>query len=770
MAGGNDFHWGALALTAFAVCITTIAPLQALDDTKPLPSAIKMEFKDATLDMILDQLSDMTGLSIVKDAPLEGRLTIISKQAMTVDDAIVLLNSVLKEKGYVGIRTGKVLKLVKLDEAKKHNIPVRSGTDPDKMEETDEVITQVIQIKYVDAVQLKKDLAPLIPSYADLSANASSNTLLITDTTANVKRLMKIIAAMDTQTSTVSDVRVFQLKYANAASAARLINDIFKADTQTGNQQQNVPFFMRGGGFGRGGGGGGGGGGPGGGGGGGAAAAGGDAEGHKPRKVSASADERTNAVVVSAAPDTMKVIEGIIKDLDSNPAEEQAVFLYRIKNAQAKNLEGVLNTLFGTGSASSSRTSTTRQNQGIGQNVARTNSGFTGGGTGATAGSSQFGGGGGGSGGSTPRALPGFNQGGGGANAGGGSSNAVSGDLTGQVFVVADIDSNSLMVLTPTKNFARVKGVIEQLDRPIKQVVIKVLIAEVTHDKTDDSGADVSVLTRGAVSSVMSTYGNAAQTTGLLTKITDKDVTVALHALATEGKLEVLSRPYIVASDNQQSNITVGQEVPFVVSSRTTDTGQTVNTIQYQDIGIILNVTAHINDDGLVIMDVAPEVSSLTGQTVPISDTVSAPVFAKRSAQSRVGVHDGQTVVIGGLLEDKKTTTNQGIPYLRNLPGLGLLLGRKQKDKSKTELLIFLTPHVAQEAAALTPISEGETNCLKLVPHAVQPGTYDEHRDALARPGPIFDDTVPHSPDHAVPVEIIKEPPPPERPLLPPSK
>lgn len=456
--GKKELRYATLALIAFVLSNAISTAARALDDTKPLPTAIKMEFKDATLDTILEQLSDMTGLSIVKDAPLEGRLTIISKQAMTVDDAIVLLNSVLKEKGYVGIRTGKILKLVKLDEAKKHNIAVHAGTDPEKVEETDEVITQVIQIKYVDAVQLKKDLAPLIPSYADLSANASSNTLLVTDTTANIKRLMKIIAAMDTQTSTVSDVRVFQLKYANAASAARLINDIFKADTQTGNQQQNVPFFMRGGGFGRGGGGGGGGGA----GGGGAAAADANAEGHKPRKVSASADERTNAVVVSAAPDTMKVIEGIVKDLDSNPAEEQAVFLYRIKNAQAKNLEGVLNTLFGTGGSTGSRTTTNRQNQGVGQNVARTNSGFTGGGTGATSGSSQFGGSA--SGGATR--LPGFNQGGasGGSSGGLSSSNTLSGDLTGQVFVVADVDSNSLMVLTPTKNFIRVKSVIEELD------------------------------------------------------------------------------------------------------------------------------------------------------------------------------------------------------------------------------------------------------------------------------------------------------------------
>ena len=219
--GGLPARVGALAL----LCLY-LSQVHAGED-KPAPeapraNAIKMEFRDATLDTILEQLSEMTGLAVVKDAPIEGRLTIISKQAMTVDESIALLNSVLKEKGYVGIRTGRILKLIKLEDAKHRSIPVHTGNDPEKVDDNDEIITQVIQIKYVDAVQLKKDFAPLIPSYADISANASSNTLLITDTGANVRRMLKIIAALDTQTSTVAVVKVFQLKYANAASAAKL--------------------------------------------------------------------------------------------------------------------------------------------------------------------------------------------------------------------------------------------------------------------------------------------------------------------------------------------------------------------------------------------------------------------------------------------------------------------------------------------------------------------------------------------------------------------
>lgn len=728
---------------AGACCFYTLSNARGEDkpeEKKPAQS-VKMEFKEAALDTVLEQLSDATGLVIVKGEAIEGKITIISKQAMNLDEAIGLLNTVLKEKGYVGIRTGKILKIVKLEDAKKRNIPVRTGSDPEKIEANDEVVTQVIQIKYVDAVQLKKDFTPLIPSYAELTANAASNTLLITDTNANIKRLMEMIRSIDTQTSTVAEVKVFQLKYANAASAARLITDLFKPDTnqqQGGGQNPFNRFRGFGGGFG-----GGGGGGPGGGGGGTDAAA--DTGSHKQQKVTASSDERTNTIVVSAAPDTLKVIEGIIKDLDSNPAAEQAVFMYRCKNAQAKNLESVLNTLFGTGSGGSGSRSTTSTNRGsgtsggLGQGSQRgSSSGFGGGG--GSGGSSGLGGSSGF--GSTSTQLPGVNQGSSGGSSGfGGRSasttgaNANTNDLTGQVFVVADTDTNALMVLTPSKNFDRVKTILTSLDRPVPQVVIKVLIAEVTHDKTNDTGVDVSVLTKGTVKNALTNFGVAAQTTGFIAKIVKDDVSVALRALATEGKLEVLSRPYIVCSDNQQSSITIGQIVPFIVSSNITALGGTVNNIQYQDIGIILNVTAHINDDGLVIMDVAPEVSSITGQTVKISDTLDAPVFAKRSAQSRVGVRDGQTVVIGGMMEDKRTDTNQGIPGLRNIPGLGNLFGRKQSDKSKTELIIFLTPHVAMEPDFLEPLGKAETDGLKLLPKAVKPGTYWEHRQGLERGG-----------------------------------
>src|ERR1043165_5861729 len=174
--------------------------------------AIKMEFKDAALDTVLEQLSDSAGLTIVKDATIDGRLTIISKQPMNVDEAIELLNSVLKEKGFIGIRTEKILKIKRLEDAKMLNLPVVIVTDASKLRDSDVMITAVIGIKYLDAVQLKRELAALVPSYANVTSNASSNSLIITDTSSNIKRMVQIIRSMDTQQSTVAHVKIFQLK------------------------------------------------------------------------------------------------------------------------------------------------------------------------------------------------------------------------------------------------------------------------------------------------------------------------------------------------------------------------------------------------------------------------------------------------------------------------------------------------------------------------------------------------------------------------------
>lgn len=292
--------------------------------------------------------------------------------------------------------------------------------------------------------------------------------------------------------------------------------------------------------------------------------------------------------------------------------------------------------------------------------------------------------------------------------------------VAGDTIVQYDAETNSIIIITDEETNKQIGRVIETLDKPVPQVLIKVLFLEVTRTKDLDLGVEASLVHQDAQGgdqhTVLSDFGVAGASRGGFYKIMDQNFQATLRALATTGNLEVLSRPSVLARNNETANITIGQEVPFITNSRVTDNGQTINTIQYQDIGIILEVTPHITSERLVEMEVTPEISTLTAETVPISDTVDARVIAKRSATTRVVVADGKTVVIGGLMEDNDTESVSKIPLLGDIPVLGALFRRTIKGKSKTELLIFLTPYVVDTANDLDILTRSERDNTEMKP------------------------------------------------------
>jgi len=734
--------------------------------SKPPATQMSVRFKDAPIDAVLQELSAKAGYAVIKTVPLDGRVTVWNDTPVSPERVVELLNSLLKDRGYTAVIQGRVLKVGLISEIKKTNVPVHISADPASVAETDEIITQVIPVRSVDAVKLKTDLQPLVSANADLSANGGSNSVIITDTSANVRRIVEIISNLDKHDAQENDIIVQHLVYADATATAKLITDIFQPPAGQNGQQGggNNPFanfFGRnggGGGGGRGGGAGGGGGGtfafggPGGGGpgggGGGAAAATGSEEG-RTGTVTASADTRTNTIVVTGPKDTLDLIKDkILSIIDKDPVTDQVIFTYKVKNGQAVDMAATLNTLFGASITSSTANRSSNYSSSTGN---RTSTGFgnSSGGGGGLGGTSLGSSGGGrnssssGLGSNNTGSSQARNTGGGGSFGGGGSSSGgtatgPAADLIGQVEAVADADTNSLLVVTATRFKQQVDDIIAQLDRPVPQVEIKVLIAEVTHDRSDDLGLDFSILNSslskgltagGNFGNIESAAASAANGGGggLSVNLVERQITTNLHALAVAGKLDVLSRPYILTSDNQEATILVGQEVPYVTNTRVDTLGGTTSTIQYQDIGILLDVTPHINQDGLVVMDVAPQISSFSEQTLQLQAGVSSPVFNQRSASSHVGVRDGATIVIGGLMQDQKTMTVTKIPLLGDIPYLGLLFQRDQVSKTKTELLIFLTPHVALMPEHLTPMSVDEMKGVHLTPGAVQPGTFQEH-------------------------------------------
>ena len=610
---------------------------------------VVLNFQDAPVSEVLDYLSREAGLIIISDTYVEGRITLISKKPLNVDEVVAMISSVLKEKGYAAVRSGRTLKLVTLSAAKSENIPVITVNKPEDIGEGDDVITGIIPIRYADAALLQEDIAALLSQYAVISSNKASNSLIITDTTANIKRLVKIVKAVDTQMSTVTDVKVFLLKYADADTTAELINEVFEQQTSSSDQSQN-PFMRmmgRGGPF--------------------------RGRGNDEQQdsgglgaaqnvpVVAAADDRTNAVVVSGPADVLVVIAQVVEELDANPNEDHELFLYKLKYAQAENLMEKLNNLF----------------QEL-QNINEENTRNTGGR--------------------------------GGNNRSNRNPFSDSSSVSDEVYIEADADTNSLIVMTSTKNYDKIKKIIEKLDIPIPQVLIKVLLAELTTSDATDVGVEWSMLN---MRSNGDSFSNAfsyspVPTEGFKSEILTGDLEVTIRALQEVGDLNILSRPYILTSNNQTATINVGQEYPFVTDSTRTDTNNVVNTVEYRKIGITLAVTPSINSDGLVIMDIAPEITTAAAETVKISEDFDASVFNSRTATARVAVPHGSTIVIGGLMQDSEVESQEKIPLLGDLPLLGGLFKRTIVDKEKTELLIFLTPQVASDVDELELLSNHE--------------------------------------------------------------
>ena len=295
----------------------------------------------------------------------------------------------------------------------------------------------------------------------------------------------------------------------------------------------------------------------------------------------------------------------------------------------------------------------------------------------------------------------------------------LSNGLIGEAIVEADYDTRSIIVICDSETNEHVAEIIKSLDIPVQQVLIKVVFLEVTYNDDLDFGLEGALQADKRGANIFETaFGLAAESRGGFYKLLESDVNVTLHAIAEKGKLEILSRPSILTRNNQEAVINVGKRVPFVTNVQISSAGQQTNTVEYEDIGIILSVTPFITQEGLVELILAPEISTLTDQTIQISENVSSPVFANRSADTVVVTPNGKTVVIGGMMEDNTTESDKKVPILGDIPLLGLAFQRKVKSKTKTELMIFLTPYVVEGPASLVDLSEQERNQSELIPQS----------------------------------------------------
>jgi type II secretory pathway component GspD/PulD (secretin) len=382
-----------------AVPSAFVPPAQAMGAN---PNDLNLNFNRAPLDMVLNYLSDAAGFIVVQDTRVNGTVTVVGKH-LTQDEAVDLLNTELNKNGYAATRIGRTLTIMDKNDAKTRNIPVRTGNIPESIPNNDEMVTQIIPIRFVEARQLVSDLSSFVSSQATIVANEAGNSIVVTDTQSNIRHLAEIIQAVDNSAEAETEIRVFRLKYASPTDVANELSSVFPSSTSGNNTQSPIQFRGGGGGGGRFGGGGFGGG-RGGGlaallGGGGSANSSQDDRIKKATQITAVADSRIQAVIVTAPKDLMDQIAGMMTDLDVPSDRDQDVSVISLQNGDPQQVVQVLQNMFqssGTSrSGSSSSQSSTSPLQTRAQNSATTMGTTTTTTTTGGAGGTGYGGGGG---------------------------------------------------------------------------------------------------------------------------------------------------------------------------------------------------------------------------------------------------------------------------------------------------------------------------------------------------------------------------------------
>jgi general secretion pathway protein D len=287
------------------------------------------------------------------------------------------------------------------------------------------------------------------------------------------------------------------------------------------------------------------------------------------------------------------------------------------------------------------------------------------------------------------------------------------GELSGPTQVLADKATNSLIITATDNDYEIIKAVIQKLDMKRKQVFVEAVVLEMRVDKFRELGTDLGAVFGYTKGNDVAGIGGFNQDPNDLLSLASVpgvvglgkvNVRAVLKALQSADDVNILSTPQILTSDGQKAEIVVAENIPFPGAQSQTTGGNVQTTIERKDVGVILRLTPTVMENDLVRLDVYQEISSVTETSQSVGNTVLGPTTNKRSANTTVVVHDGQTVVIGGLIRDNAVITERKIPLLGDIPLLGWLFKVQSKRLEKTNLMIFLTPHIVKEQRDLDDI------------------------------------------------------------------
>ncbi|MGQ0383337.1 MAG: type II secretion system secretin GspD, partial [Gammaproteobacteria bacterium] len=564
---------------------------------------ITPNYKDADLGQVIEAVSQVTGKNFIVDPRVRAQVTMLSNSPMDPDAFYEAFLAILQVHGFIAVPSGSVIKI--LPDANARQLPANDL--PDRISATsDEIVTQVVQVRNVSAAQLVPILRPMMPQAAHLAAYVPGNILIISDRASNVNRMIRIVARIDRTGD--GDFEVIRLEHASASEIVRVINAISAAQGAEGGGAGRVV-----------------------------------------------ADERTNSVLVSGEASQRLRFRSLITHLDT-PLETGGDTQVRyLRYADAEKL------------------ATKLKEQ-------------------ATA---------------TAVAQPGAASGAGGDKA---------------VTIWADPDTNALVITAPPKQMRSLMSVIDRLDIRKAQVLIEALLVEVSKDATRDLGVNwiidgsgdnflvglfnqpIAGVSLADIAQAVDDPSSVTAAPGGLTigggrqQDSGTNFAAILRALASDGDTNVVSMPSVIALDNEEAQIKVAQEVPFLTGQFTntgTGGGGAVNpfqTIERKEVGNILKITPQITDEDTILLKIEQEASGIAAAAAQVSSTDL--VTNKRTISTRVMVDDGGMIVLGGLIEDRLIEGEQRVPGLGRIPLLGHLFRVRDTQKTKTNLMVFIRPRV----------------------------------------------------------------------------
>ena len=613
-------------------------------------SKIQLNFRDVEILNVINLMSELTGKNFLIDGNVRGKVTLIAPEPVTIDEAYQVFLSILEIQGFTVVPQGPVIKVIPSADIKDSPIPTTTdGEGALPPSNSDAFVTQLIPLKFADVNQIRGLVSPLVSKDSSLLSYAPTNTLIVTETASNIGRLKTIIDALDVKAST-KIFRVIPLQHADAAELAGSLQSALLglAETNTGAEAPQPTE---------------------------------QGERRRRRRQRAAqsaprsedgptilADTRTNSLILIATPSGMDVASDIIAKLDiPTPSGRGKIHVYYLSHANAEELAQVL-------TAQVPDIAQIQEPQADGQPQ-------------------------------QPRQR----------------RQPTTGRTPTDITITADKPTNSLVITADPETYAIVEDIIKKLDIRRSQVLVEGLIAEVSLDTARDLGVEWRVIDQPNGTQVFAS-ATGSDSTGVLNPLTANptallstpgfligalrntirldfggeqqllNIPLLLRAFQGNTNVEVLATPNLVTTDNEEAEIVVGEQRPFLTSvNRIPDAGivNVSNTFDFRDIGITLRITPQISKGNTVRTELFLEITRFVSEP-----EVGAVTTTKRSTSTTVIVDDGQTIVLGGLIQDAQNEAETSIPCLGNVPLFGFAFRQSDVQSSKTNLLIFLTPHI----------------------------------------------------------------------------